>query len=317
MSNPLILFIMSSKTGQIDGYLKDRNKDIYRKALFYFINEHEKSKSNIWDSFLNVIAADERYAFVKRLLDWFDDTNELTEFVLFKRWNDVSFFQSLCKNGDIEVLKYVLFDKRIRSDNDKCKSLARSFASEIPSNFNETLKALMNGANDMQMLNTFSMIFDVYKHKVAFQHKAFNYFTIKTPVFGDTEFRVVDDTVTHFSDNLYCFGSNGVSDNERLGLGDLRKSISEPTICAAFIKKKIVKISSYLHSLCIDTNGCVYAWGMNECGQLGLGDCDNRCTPQMLDVLKSHNALDVAVGCGFSLILTDKGNVWSCGDMQF
>eukprot|EP01083_Nonionella_stella_P139895 427764_1 len=40
--NPLIFSIMTSKTGQIDSYLKSRNKVIYREALFHFINDPNK-----------------------------------------------------------------------------------------------------------------------------------------------------------------------------------------------------------------------------------------------------------------------------------
>eukprot|EP01083_Nonionella_stella_P141696 437074_1 len=97
VSNHLIFRIMTSKTDQIDRYLKARNKDIYRDALFYFINNHEKSKANDWCSLLNDITADDRYVFVGRVLDLFDDTNALSEFVLFEQWNDLSLFQALCK----------------------------------------------------------------------------------------------------------------------------------------------------------------------------------------------------------------------------
>eukprot|EP01083_Nonionella_stella_P184963 673155_1 len=182
VSNPLIFSIMTSEAGHIRKYLKDKNKDIYREALFHFINDHNKPKQNNWYLVLNDISANERYTFVKRLLDWFDDNNELSEFVLFQQWNDLSLFQALWKKGDVEALKYVLFDERLQSDNDKCKSLAQLFASEIPSNFSDTLKVLSNGSNDIQIFNKFSMIFDLYTRndRLVSQHKPFNYFTLKT-----------------------------------------------------------------------------------------------------------------------------------------
>eukprot|EP01083_Nonionella_stella_P020535 56945_1 len=84
------------------------------------------------------------------------------------------------------------------------------------------------------------------------------------------------------------------------------------------MKKKIIKISShYAHSLCVDANGCVYSWGWNSYGQLGLGDCKDRNTPQILDALKQYNAVSVAVGVYHSLILTNEGNVLSCGDCRY
>eukprot|EP01083_Nonionella_stella_P178757 632499_1 len=104
---------------------------------------------------------------------------------------------------------------------------------------------------------------------MAVQHKAFNYFTLNTPAYDDTEFKVIEDTLIHLSGGLRSFG-NG--DNGTLGLGD-EKNRSEPTICTALMKKKIIKISSYYtHTLCVDANGCVYSWGENSYGQLGLGN---------------------------------------------
>eukprot|EP01083_Nonionella_stella_P279561 950967_1 len=186
VSNHLIFRIMTSKTGKIDRYLKNRNKDVYREALFYFINEHDKSKSNDWHSLLNDFADDERFIVVRRLLDWFDIDNALSEFVLFKQWNGLSLFQALCKIGDIEALKCVLLDERMPNESDKCKSLIQLFASEIPYNLSHTLETLRGEANDLQILNKISMIFDLYTHQVAVQHKAFNYFTLKTPAYDDT-----------------------------------------------------------------------------------------------------------------------------------
>eukprot|EP01083_Nonionella_stella_P311109 1108071_1 len=97
--------------------------------------------------------------------------------------------------GDVEALKCVLFDKRVSNESAKCKSLAQLFGSKIPSNFSDTLEALRSGANDVQILDRFLRIFDFYNsdQKVdVFQHKAFNYFTLKAPTQRDTEFKVID-----------------------------------------------------------------------------------------------------------------------------
>eukprot|EP01083_Nonionella_stella_P178599 631367_1 len=157
------------------------------------------------------------------------------------------------------------------SESAKCKSVAQLFVSKIPSNFNETLEALRSGANDVQIIKTFSKIFDLYKsdQKVdVFQHKAFNCFTVKAPAYDGTEFKVIENSFIHLSGGLRSFGDGA---NGRLGLGDDKKRL-EPTLCTALMKKKIIKISTYYaHCLCVDANGCVYAWGWNSKGQLGLG----------------------------------------------
>eukprot|EP01083_Nonionella_stella_P295795 1005164_1 len=114
----------------------------------------------------------------------------------------------------------------------------------------------------MQILNKLSLLFELYSHsdEVLFQHKALNYFTLKAPTqhAHDTECKVIEHTLIHFSGGLRSFG-RGASGHGRLGLGDENRR-AEPTICTALMKKKIIKLASYsLHSLCIDANGCVYS----------------------------------------------------------
>eukprot|EP01083_Nonionella_stella_P110089 321924_1 len=95
------------------------------------------------------------------------------------------------------------------NESAKCKSLAQLFVSEIPFNFSDTLEALRSGVNDVQILSRFLRIFDLYKldQKVdVFQHKAFNYFTLKASTQHDTEFKVIDDTFIHLGGGLRSFG---------------------------------------------------------------------------------------------------------------
>eukprot|EP01083_Nonionella_stella_P046110 123481_1 len=323
---------MTAKTGQIDGYLKDRNKAIYREALLYLVNdasEHDyaKSISHQWYRLFYCFNADDgidAYTFCERLFDLFDDNTQLSEFVLWKQWNGLSLFQTLWKSswvaGAVEALRYILFNKRIESDADKCKSLAHYFAIDseidnaIVNRFNKTLQALRNGANDVKLLDTFSMIFDLYKHndQVVFQHKPFNYFTLKTAANDETEFKVIDDDATEF--NGCGLRSFGYENDGALGVGEIKKSTWYPQMCTALSKKKIIKISAYYeHMLCVDSNGFAYSCGSNWVGQLGLGDCEKRIVPQIVNTLKSYNAVSVAAGKYHSLILTDEGNVWSFG----
>jgi alpha-tubulin suppressor-like RCC1 family protein len=65
------------------------------------------------------------------------------------------------------------------------------------------------------------------------------------------------------------------------------------------------------HSLMIDADGSVWAWGSNESGQLGIGSNADQLTPQKIEGL--NNITAVAVGNSHSLALDGEGNVWVWG----
>lgn len=72
------------------------------------------------------------------------------------------------------------------------------------------------------------------------------------------------------------------------------------------------------HVLAIGSDGNVYAWGNNAYGQLGF---DNGSTivnsPTLVEALKNKNVIAVSAGHGFSLALTDGGQVYSFGTNDF
>ncbi|SPE52188.1 hypothetical protein SBV1_1460008 [Verrucomicrobia bacterium] len=65
------------------------------------------------------------------------------------------------------------------------------------------------------------------------------------------------------------------------------------------------------HCLAICSNGTVWAWGWNNCGQLGDGTTYNRSTPVQVTNLPAATA--VAAGGYHSLALTTGGAVWAWG----
>ena len=70
-----------------------------------------------------------------------------------------------------------------------------------------------------------------------------------------------------------------------------------------------------MHSAFIDVNGNVYAAGSNNNGQLCLGDLDDRDIPHQIDL--GEDAVAVAVGGDFTLILGASGDVYGCGSNEF
>ena len=65
------------------------------------------------------------------------------------------------------------------------------------------------------------------------------------------------------------------------------------------------------HTLMIDADGNVWAWGANEFGQLGIGSSDDQTGPVKIDGLSGIEA--VAAGDTHSVALDSKGDVWVWG----
>jgi len=64
----------------------------------------------------------------------------------------------------------------------------------------------------------------------------------------------------------------------------------------------------------VSEEGHVYSWGLNVKGQLGLGDNLNRKNPTLVEAMKGHNVVGVAVGRQHGFMLTDAGEVYACGN---
>jgi len=69
-------------------------------------------------------------------------------------------------------------------------------------------------------------------------------------------------------------------------------------------------------AMAITEDGKLYAWGLNQKGQLGMGDERSRNTPTLVKALQDHNVVAVAAGRQHCLILTDTGDVYGCGNNE-
>ena len=61
----------------------------------------------------------------------------------------------------------------------------------------------------------------------------------------------------------------------------------------------------------------LYTWGLNDKGQLGVGDKLNKQTPTAVSALKHLNLIEVSCGYCHMLALTIVGDVWSWGDNTY
>ena len=75
----------------------------------------------------------------------------------------------------------------------------------------------------------------------------------------------------------------------------------------------IVKISAgWYYSLALDSDGYVWAWGLNDSGQLGIGSHNNKKVATRINGLTGVVA--ISAGYSHSLALKSDGTVWAWGD---
>lgn len=67
------------------------------------------------------------------------------------------------------------------------------------------------------------------------------------------------------------------------------------------------------HAVALTADGKLYAWGRNECGQLGVGDIATRYRPTRINSLDGVPIVDVAVGIEHSLALASDGRLYGFG----
>ncbi len=83
--------------------------------------------------------------------------------------------------------------------------------------------------------------------------------------------------------------------------------VFQPRAGAATIKP-VISAGAH-HSLALQTNGTLWAWGSNSNGQLGLGDTADR--PNPVKVGTDTNWVAVNVGYSFSLAFKANGSPWA------
>src|SRR5579875_2311898 len=69
--------------------------------------------------------------------------------------------------------------------------------------------------------------------------------------------------------------------------------------------------AGYGHSLAVDSDGTVWAWGDNSVGELGDGTTTDRNTPVQVSGL--DNVIGIAAGASHNLAVKSDGTVWAWG----
>ncbi|KAJ0070220.1 hypothetical protein NL108_002540, partial [Boleophthalmus pectinirostris] len=108
---------------------------------------------------------------------------------------------------------------------------------------------------------------------------------------------------------LFAWGHNGYS---QLGNGTTNQGVSPIVVSANLLNKKVTEVAcGSHHSMALTDSGEVYAWGYNNCGQVGSGSTANQPTPRRVSsCLQNKVAVSIVCGQTSSLAVVDNGEVF-------
>ncbi len=120
--------------------------------------------------------------------------------------------------------------------------------------------------------------------------------------------------------NLWTFGRN---DFGQLGMGlddPKNKKCNDPQKLEYFAQKrvKIVEIScGAAHTVARDSNSYVYAWGLNNWGQIGNGKTDNQLKPVRLTKIDEVPIVKIHCGYYHNIALSEENHIYTWGRNDF
>jgi alpha-tubulin suppressor-like RCC1 family protein len=112
---------------------------------------------------------------------------------------------------------------------------------------------------------------------------------------------------------LYSFGYNY---RGQLGHGTICSESTPRPIKNLMSKKVIFAASSYHHSIVCCSDGTMFSFGRNDCGQLGQGDLADRKSPQLITAVPKE-VIGMSCGQFHSIIVTAGGEALVCGKNDY
>ena len=110
---------------------------------------------------------------------------------------------------------------------------------------------------------------------------------------------------------LWAWGNNSFGS---LGLGSLTLRSSPAQVGSLSVWTQIA-LGRGSHSLALQSDGTLWAWGINFAGQLGLSDTNNRSSPTQVGALSVW--AQISAGNNHSLALQSNGTLWAWGANSF
>ncbi|KAM4700204.1 RCC1 and BTB domain-containing protein 1 [Discoglossus pictus] len=111
---------------------------------------------------------------------------------------------------------------------------------------------------------------------------------------------------------VYAWGHNGYS---QLGNGTTIQGTAPVQIRMELLSKTVTQVScGSHHSLVLTSGGEVFAWGYNNCGQVGSGTTANQVVPRkVVNSLQNKVVMNITSGQTSSMAVTEDGHVYGWG----
>ena len=121
---------------------------------------------------------------------------------------------------------------------------------------------------------------------------------------------------SHFIDENGSLWGTGYNSNGQIGNGGTDTLLSPVKIVDGNLSRvSVIQVSSgYRHTVFLKSDGTVWAMGLNDSGQLGDGTFDQRISPVQVSGLAK--VAQVTAGHGFSLFVTQTGELWGTGSIH-
>eukprot|EP01084_Bolivina_argentea_P036328 67225_1 len=250
---------------------------------------------------------------------YFSDNNINIKSIMTNPETSSTFFLSqknkLYACGSNEFNQLGLNDKQIQMEKKKEQKRLQS------TNLGQMIsRGMCPDINQPLLINNVSNIKDAQSssmYSILLDNNGIAYSTKYSGIYGFKGFQPIqffhNKTITQISisdahclfidsqSNIWSLGDS--NSYGQLGLGHCNSvsALSNPQLIRYFADNMITinKIyAGYYHSLCLDDNGIVYAFGTNEHGQCGLPkDIKSTHTPIKIYSLSNHEIVDVK--CGF------------------
>ena len=109
---------------------------------------------------------------------------------------------------------------------------------------------------------------------------------------------------------VWTWGDNSFG---QLGNGDTSSSSTPVQVTALSGMTFTAVAAGSHHTVALRNDGTVWAWGNNDCGQLGNSDTSSSSTPIQVAALSGMTITTVAAGSRHTVALRKDGTVWSWG----